>query len=231
MQTVHHEVSRRSDSTGDLPRRSIIAFTLIELLVVIAIIAILAGMLLPVLGRAKDKGRTAACSSNLRQLGIAMLMYEEDNKVFPIGWNPPYPIWYKQLQPYVGRKTNDAGGGVFICPSSPQGGFWGFLTYAQNKEINSGRMDIGMKDAEDPVNTIIFGDTDGWDAVLYSDTDSTANVLYRHSGGNDWSTKTVRQTRRSGSKVIFGRANLVFLDGHIDLAKQAPDRLFTLKRD
>ena len=123
------------------------AFTLIELLIVIAIIALLAGLLLPVLARAKDKGKTAKCQSNLRQLALAAMMYDEDYQVYPIGWPPAdgftgplFPIWYRQLQPYLGRKTNESGRGVFICPSSLQkalpeqgtgplreGGFWGFL--------------------------------------------------------------------------------------------------------
>jgi prepilin-type N-terminal cleavage/methylation domain-containing protein/prepilin-type processing-associated H-X9-DG protein len=226
------------------------AFTLIELLVVVAIIAILASLLLPALARARDKGKAAKCQSNLRQLALATIMYEDDNQVYPIGWPPAdgftgpfFPIWYRQLQPYLGSKTNVSGRGVFICPSSLQhaqadeklgnalreGGFSGFLAYAQNCYINGGRRDIGSRQVQDVSGTILFADTDGWDACLYPDGDPNANVCYRHSGGNERSAETDRGVK--GPKGKKRRANAAFIDSHVELRRDAPKRLFTLELD
>jgi prepilin-type N-terminal cleavage/methylation domain-containing protein len=210
-------------------------FTLIELLVVVAIIAIIASLLFPAIGRAKDKGKTTKCASNLRQLALAVIMYEQDHQFYTTTWPPP--LWYTQLQPYLGKKETVAGTGVFICPSSFQkknssgfkeGGFWGFLAYAQNINMGSDTLKVRSGDVKDPENTIIYADTDGWDAGLYPDGGG-GNVCYRHSGGNERSAEVERGV--AGVKGAKRRANAVFIGGQVQLIKAAPSRLFTLARD
>ena len=75
---------------GKVDRRD---FTLVELLVVIAIIAILAGMLLPSLARAKDQAQTLRCLNDKKQMQIAWSLYSVDNndRLVPYGLNIPYP--------------------------------------------------------------------------------------------------------------------------------------------
>jgi prepilin-type N-terminal cleavage/methylation domain-containing protein/prepilin-type processing-associated H-X9-DG protein len=102
-----------------------VGFTLIELLVVIAIIAILAAILFPVFGRVRENARRTSCASNLKQMGLGIMQYVQDNdeRMMPIGgnnqnnWTPctqtsQPAAWSQRIYPYVKSLQ------VYQCPSN-----------------------------------------------------------------------------------------------------------------
>lgn len=109
-----------SNRVGQLTNPIREAFTLVELLVVIGIVALLISILLPSLNKARESAKQVACSSNMRQIGIAMSLYCADNK----NWFPPNTLvperpgnywWPSRVYSYLNRNIE-----VFRCPAASE---------------------------------------------------------------------------------------------------------------
>ncbi len=116
---------REIDGAGDPASQSVKlpGFTLIELLVVIAIIAILAALLLPALSQAKSAGQSAACKSNLHQIGLALNLYTSDFQKYPLAatgdGTTQFSLWDAKLLPFAASNHS-----LFVCPADKLAPKW-----------------------------------------------------------------------------------------------------------
>ena len=180
------------------------AFSLVELLVVVSTISILSALMLPALSQAKWRGQGAGCLNNLRQIGLANLLYTEDHGYYPPAWIDNETRWMDLLKPLVNKKST-----VYLCPSDQKK-----MTVTWDSEIY---LSYGM-------NVFRFGEKDScfWYGVKANQVRRPSETIvfadctpgkYYCGGGNVFTNPVVDVDYRHVKKVFTG----AFCDGHAEI--------------
>jgi prepilin-type N-terminal cleavage/methylation domain-containing protein/prepilin-type processing-associated H-X9-DG protein len=219
-------------------RHSGAGFTLIELLVVIAIIAILAGMLLPALSKAKSKAQAISCLNNEKQWGLSLTLYTDDNsEVLPrekdhlggdlLGWRAAIDpgnadLWANVLPAKISLRslaqiaTNDRAAfysrqSLFLCPSAKLPAErlnYPHFPLAMNSKLIQGGAKVRVTDIQLPTQTVVFTES-GLPGEPKAHPNQANYTGQPHAYANRYSA------RHSNA------GNLVFADGHAEAMKSS----------
>jgi len=218
-------------------------FTLIEWLVVSAIIALLMAILVGVLGKAKDQARTMACRSNLKQYGIGMRLYLDDNEQY----FPDATKWLKSEQHNYVRKGEEPDGvfwpylkalDVHMCPkfsSLVKDTTWSdtAVSYVLNSYVGRGGAIwsnwlgsnvTGVKketEVHSPSKVIVFTEENTWTIEGYSNYPFNDT----HFTVGNWTRQIDNYAtfHNAPGDIDKGGANIVFVDGHIEILPRVSD--------
>lgn len=207
------------------------AFTLMELLICVSLIALLMGLLSPVLKNARDAAKKAACTNNLRNIGHAAIMYANENG----GWLPhsgnadmpvitPNQTWKWLIAPYLGISSpskQQLENNVFRCPAQKNptcgtvargdngfyGGYgWNFLYLGWRDAVTSGTKPwINLSQVGNPAQTIMAGDTSDYQA----NGAYPARVFYLYDSDASGELSLSQSYRHNGG------GNYLWVDGHV----------------
>lgn len=233
-QATEYRTRRHGESSG---------FTLIELLVVIGIIGILAGLLLPALSRAKERGRSVQCLNNLKQISLGLVHYADDYEYYPPGRQAGVTQWDLCVGVYLGGKPDplspEARTAIFRCPSTKVSSPGAVLTYSANpnvcKEVTASVGPVRADSINRVSDVLVAADgiqyaADGSShAIFWGVVGSSGSAIYWNDGTQATADAPIpvgvdrdgiyEAADAAGANLRYRhneRVNGLFLDGHVE---------------